>query len=493
VGDYWFTTEFYGLIHLRKIPLLPIPRSLEVRVVMQDIEINGVPATPENAVPEPALPGTLPDEGEMGDFWVSPEAHEDSLAVYWEKIEKSWEGTVTPELAPVTLDVAKLDSLSEAGAAELADLEQGGRWRLGPSLTPPQFNRAQGWAMFAGVSARKTGPLPPRMYVAAGYGFGNHRWLGTAEFEVPLIRSRWNLSDGKGRGSHYKLLALNLQGVKMGAQFAGDGRRYTRSASAFFYGNDPNHYYENRGGAGRVTVKPARRLDLYVGAGYYENRILEQRTGWNVLGRRLRPDGNHRAAALDERRLFAGGSWGLGPLDLAGFVAWHRVRHADFRQVKLSGRLDLMDRSGNQWLLQGGVREFDRQAPLQWKTWMGDYGTLRGYPAGVLTGDGGSWASLDLRLGWDMWRALKVPLLKGLGLQPIGFADYGHTWSKPGENAVGPEEGARDWRADVGFGFGRRFDLPGLGEFNKFRMYAATPVGNGRQGRGWRFLVAFEK
>ena len=152
-----------------------------------------------------------------------------------------------------------------------------------------------------------------------------------------------------------------------------------------------------------------------------------------------------------------------------------------------------MDRSGNRWLLAGGVREFDRQTPLQWKTWMGDYGTLRGYPAGVLTGDGGSWASLDLRLGWDMWRALRVPLLKGLGLQPIGFADYGHTWNKSGSYAAGPEEGVQDWRTNVGFGFGRRFDLPGLGANNNLRMYAAAPVGNGREGYGWRFLIAFEK
>ena len=51
------------------------------------------------------------------------------------------------------------------------------------------------------------------------------------------------------------MLTLNLQGVKAGELFAGDGRRYTRSASAFFYGSDPNHYYENRGGAGRLTLQ----------------------------------------------------------------------------------------------------------------------------------------------------------------------------------------------------------------------------------------------
>ena len=84
-------------------------------------------------------------------------------------------------------------------------------------------------------------------------------------------------------------------------------------------------------------------------------------------------------------------------------------------------------------------------------------------------------------------------MLKNWGLQPIGFADYGHTWNKPGEYAAGPEEGVQDWRTDVGFGFGKRFDLPGLGSNNKFRMYAAAPVGQGSDEYGWRFLIAFER
>ncbi len=506
LGDYWFTTEFYGLIHLRKPPLMPVPRSVEVRVQMQDIEINGLPATPDNAIPDLAFPGTLPGEEDLGDFWLTPEAHDDSLAVYWRGIDRDWEKTVSPQLEPVTIEVAKLDSLSLEGEAELKSLQEGGRWKIGNDLQAPQYNRAQGLALMVGVAARKTGPQPPRAALAAGYGFSNKRWLGSAEFNIPVIRKRWNLGEGRGKGRHYQLLALNLHGLKRSELFAGDGRRYTRSASAFFYGSDPNHYYENRGGGGRLTVQPARRLRLYVGGGYYEDRVLEQRTSWNLLGRQLRPDGNYRASALDESRIYTGGSWGIGPLSLAGYVTWHQVKNsafvsgqpgspteADFRQVKLSGELDLTDRSGNQWLVRAGVREFDRQAPLQWKTWLGDYGSLRGYPAGVLTGDGGSWAALDVRLGWDMWRSLKVPLLKGLGLQPIAFADYGHTWSKPGPYAEGPEEGSRDWRADVGFGFGRRFDLPGLGANNKLRMYAATPVGHGSDGYGWRFLIAFEK
>ena len=312
VGDYWFTTKVYVLIKLRKIPLMPIPRSVEVRVEMQDIEINGQPATPENAVPETPLPGMASTGDEIGEFWLSSEASNDSLAAYWGGIDEMWDESVTPELAPVTLEVAKLDSLSQVGDEELTALQQGGRWRIGNDMIAPQYNRAQGLALFVGVEAHKTGPQPPRMALSAGYGFSNKRWLGDAEFDIPLIRKRWNLPEGRGKGSHYKLLTLNLRGTKSGELFAGDGRRYTRSASAFFYGSDPNHYYENRGGAGRLTLRPSRRLDIYAGAGYYEHRILEQRTSWNLLGRQLRPDGNYRASALDDSRVFAGGYWGVG-------------------------------------------------------------------------------------------------------------------------------------------------------------------------------------
>ena len=43
------------------------------------------------------------------------------------------------------------------------------------------------------------------------------------------------------------------------------------------------------------------------------------------------------------------------------------------------------------------------------------------------------------------------------------------------------------------FGFGRNFDLPGLGEFKNLRLHAAHPVGEGSGGKGWRVLLAFEK
>ena len=94
-----------------------------------------------------------------------------------------------------------------------------------------------------------------------------------------------------------------------------------------------------------------------------------------------------------------------------------------------------------------------------------------------------------------------------MGWQPIVFVDWGKTRNQDGgegsgsviiPTAVDPValslgEGEQDWRADVGFGFGRRYDLPGLGAFNKMRLFLAKPVGNGQGGRDWRVLFAFER
>ncbi len=90
----------------------------------------------------------------------------------------------------------------------------------------------------------------------------------------------------------------------------------------------------------------------------------------------------------------------------------------------------------------------------------------------------------------DPFRALGVPLLKRWGLQPIGFVDWGRTWT---ESGPWPDAGPTGQRADVGFGFGSRVQLPFAWKYPYVRCYAARPVGEGSDGRGWRFVLAFEK
>ena len=510
-GDFWFPTEVFIRIKLRSIPLLPIPDSAEVRVSLRDIVINGQALQPQDTFPVAREPEAAPADT-TGGFWLPESASNDSLAVYWDSISRRWRGELTPAAVPVTLPAARVDSLTGVANGRLLDLREGRLWRVRPRfLLAPGFNRTQGFVPRTGLMVDKPGPVNPRLDLSAGYAFANGRPVFGAGLELPLLRSRWRLENapddgGRYLGARYEVLGLHLNGSKDSALFAGDGRRHSRSFSAFFYGSDPNHYYEKRGLDGSLRWRIARGLTLQAGGGYAEHRPWAQRTGWNLLGRSLRPDGNLAADRLDDRFLQAGGNWTQGSLELTGQAIWHDLRdvpvlggQAARRELRASGRLDVLDGLGNRWRLRAAYRGWDGPAPLQEQVWLGDHGTLRGYRAGELAGDAGCHASLDVGLGWDLFRALRVPLLKKWGLQPLGFVDWGRTWDVgggrfgPAAPADSDPEAARGQRLDVGFGFGRRFDLPGLGDFRNLRLYVAHPVAEGSQGQGWRVLLGFEK
>jgi len=512
VGGYWFMTDMQVRIDLRKMPLVPIPDNVEVRVQMKDIVINGQAVSPENAVPEPIvspLPGgdILP---EPDGFWLSPEASVDSLDTFWGGIDTTWEQDLTPELEPISLTGFEVDSLKAVADEEFVELRRA-PWRVKLRyMQVPGYNRVQGLSLFTGVRFDRPGPHKPRLDFRGGYGFTNKRWLFDGKFDLPLIVSRG--PSGRGAANRRKL-SLTVTGTKQAALFAGDNRRHERSLSAFFYGSDPNMYFEHRGVGTVLTGRPARAWKLWAGGGWYQQRRLEQRTSWNLLGRRLRPDGNIEADALNERRVWGGVRWSHGIMALDGSAAWRRATDAvflgegpfrgsgDFLQLEAGAEIDALDGMGNQWVVRGRVRDLSRAGgmdigaagPIQWKTWLGDHGTLRGHKAGELTGDGGAWGSVDFRPNWDLFSALRIPVLKKWGLQPHLFGDVGRTWDNSGPDAIGPDEGARGNRANLGFGFGRRFDLPGLGEFKNLRLHAAHPVGEGSEGKGWRVLIAFEK
>jgi hypothetical protein len=481
IGPYWFVTDMHMRIDLRRMPLMPMPDNIELRVQISGVVINGQDVTPENAVPEPVispLPGgeILP---EPDGFWLTPEASADSLDTFWGGIATGWEEDLTPELEPITLTPLEIDSLRTFGDEELTELRKA-NWKAELRLLQvPEYNRVQGLTLYAGGRFARPGPHRPRLDARGGYGFSNERWLFDAEFDLPLVvdrsprpSDRGGLSEGSD--PRRRRLGLTVTGTK--------------------------HWL---GGA----------FILRAGGGWYEQRRLEQTTSWNLLGRQLRPDGNLEADALNERRLWGGLVWGSGPLSLDGTASWRRATDAsflatdflkgggDFLQLEGGGRVDLLDGLGNQWVLKGRVRDLSRAGstdigqagPTQWKTWLGDHGTLRGHRAGELTGDGGAWASLDVRPNWDLFHAIRFPVLKKWGLQPHVFGDWGRTWDNPGPDGMRPGEGERGSRANLGFGFGRNFDLPGLGEFKNLRLHAAHPVGEGSDGKGWRVLLAFEK
>ena len=92
---------------------------------------------------------------------------------------------------------------------------------------------------------------------------------------------------------------------------------------------------------------------------------------------------------------------------------------------------------GHEVALRGDWQRNDRAAPLQSRHWLGGAQSLRGYPVRELEGDDAALATLDLRGGFDPLRALHVPLLSRLGLQPIAFADWGRTTGVDRETRAG--------------------------------------------------------
>jgi len=532
-GEFWFPSAMYMRLELREIPLLPMPASVEVRLKLQDVVINGEPQLAVEAASVKGGQGTDPAD-DAGDFWLTKEASDDSLAAYWTGIDKAWSGDVTPQTGPVSLPSAQLDSLSDVGADRLTSWDGGSGWSVRwRSKQKPGYNRVQGLVPMVGLTVQQRSSDRPRLNLRAGYGLGNKWPVMSGTLDLPLVRSRWRLAPAMGTGerlaadtgeelaagrrdvggalgAQYQRWALRINGRQGSALFAGDGRRDLRSLTAFLYGGDPNHYYREKRLSVGLRWRLTRGLVLRVGGGWGEYRSEVTHGGWNVWGREPAPQENLAVDEFAERFVRAGASWRHGPLSLSGTWARHDVGAAVFGQagagadggaiteLRLEGQATSLDTWGNRWVLRLAHHGIDANGPRQWKSWLGDYGTLRGYNAGELTGDASVSAALDVRLGVDLWQALRVPVLRYWGLQPIGFVDWGRTWDVGGaavppltDSATG--EGARGWRADVGFGFGKRFDVPGLGAFHNVRVYAARPVGEASSGRGWRVLLAFEK
>ncbi|MBU8869673.1 MAG: hypothetical protein KOO60_02245 [Gemmatimonadales bacterium] len=480
-------------------------------------------AEPSPNKPETSQPRTA--RGDTTSFWLSGEASADSMDIFWNNLQREWMNQVPESISGFGLDKFQVDSLQAIGAIKLEELVAGTLWRSTLQLLVlPNYNRVQGAVSRVGWSLRNVGPNRPVFQSRAGYAFANQRPVFDARLEIPLIRRQWHLSKNRGLGKQYKLLSLTLSGGKDVTLFAGDDRRMTRAVTALIYGADPNHYYEERQARARLTARLTRQASWWTEAGYSQHRPLEQETDWNIFGRDLSPNGNRRAEGMDVRRFATGGDWRIGPLALEGKISWLRAEnsefvdylgspngHADFRRITVSAEVDQLDPLGNQWVLRGHHRCIDRPAPTQWRNRLGGYNTeqgmLRGYNVAELSGEIAHQASLDLRLNFDLLQTLRIPVVKGMGWQPIVFVDWGKTRNQDGDVEIGSSvlpvgvdpvalalgEGEQGWRADVGFGFGRRFDLPGLGAFNKMRFYVAKPVGNGQGDGDWRILFGFER
>lgn len=479
--------------------------------------LTGPAAAQEPDVPESSA------RGDSNSFWLSDEESEARLDEFWEMMKQEWQAEVPEALNEFGLTESEVDSLQTVGAVMLDELVAGTLWRSDfQRLKLPDYNRAQGAVVRMGWTLRKVGPNRPVFRIQGGYAFGNQRPVGAARLELPLLRRRWVLSDDRGLGAEYALLKLDLAAGQDAQRFAGDGRRFSRTLSALFYGADPNHYFEKRRADARLSVQITRSSRLWVLGGWGQERPLDQRWDYNVLGWDLEPDGVRRAEGLDLARAAAGGEMKLGPLELGGDLEWRHATDAafldrltgvaegctgrvDYLIASASADLQLYDPLGNHWRLQAAHRQSNKPLPRQWRNWIGDYRPkgpmLRGYEAGELSGDEAQAASLDVGLNFDLWRALHVPVLGRLGMQPLLLADWARTRNETwrgrdyfdvmSADPVGLElgEGAQDWRANVGFGF----SIPGLAPVSQMHLYAARPVGEGAGDEDWRVVFAFRR
>jgi len=433
-------------------------------------------------------------------IWASEEAAIDSLNAYWRGLESDWYEPLTFEELGTGLSSVQFDSVVVEGDLVIARMIAGRPWltRVRP-LSHARFNRVTGLDVGGEATLYRPGVRQPRLSSRASYGLSWGKVSHAHELSLPLATARPR--DAAGFLDHvpWTWLALEAAGGHGAEWFAGD-RREERNLAAFFSGADPNHYYARTQWRASLRLRPRPFLTVWLGGGGGRHRPLDVRTDWSLFGGADEVGDNLRIAGLSRRTLHAGLQVSRGGLWLWGWHDWHRVTDSPLPDVAAAGtawyrRFALKaawlgrDSWGDEWMLRANWRTLDRQAPLEWMTYLGDVGSLRGFAARELAGDRGAWASLDVRWDVDLFRALRIPLLKKLGLQPITFVDAGRVERIAG--ALDDYPGAEGWRADAGVGLGKRLGLGGM--LNHVRAYAARPVGAGSEGRPWVFVVSLER
>ncbi len=447
----------------------------------------------------PTLAAALPPAPADSLLWESEQAAIDSLNSYWRTLDADWYDPLTPELLDFGLDAARLDSLTAVGDVLIGRILSG---RYVKTDFHPfgmmAFNRTEGLRPGASLEFVRPGPAPARLEIGAGYGIASERVVHEHGLDLPLAVARPRDDRGALKRRPWPWLSLRAEGGRATRAFGGELGR-TWDMWAFLYGEEPSQFYEDEFWRAGLRLRPRPELALELGGGHHDERPRPVATRWTLFGEASDVDPNLQVPALTARELYAGLRWRRGRVEAGARMTWLRAAGDQVnapwgatdalwhRRLRLDGAATLIDRWGTEYALKGVWRTADRRAPPQWQLFLGDYGTLRGFEARELAGDEGGLATLDVRLGADPFRALRVPLLKSFRLQPILFAEYGRAL-----RAEGPGEpyGATGWRADVGFGFGKAIGLPGVG--GNLRMYVARPVGPGMGDYSWRVTVGVE-
>ena len=422
-------------------------------------------------------------------IWVSDQAASDSLASYWDHLSSSdWYEPLTQEDLGIGLTRARYDSLITAGDGVLVDMLRGRPWRFDVNwVNKFRFNRVEGVVFGGSVVVDRPGPRQPEWTTRVAYGFARHKPTVETALTVPLITTRRTDEYGRLMRRPWTGLALEIDAGDSVQRFSGE-RRFSASFVGLNHGHDPAHYYQRTWGRVGLRTRPTPWLSLWTGAARGEDQPMGVETRWSLQGGEDEVPDNLQIEPRTSTDFETGFTVRRHGLRFAADYKVSRTNQAWVRRFGASARAPRLDPLSNEWTLAGEWSSVDRRAPLQWKTWLGGLGTLRGYDPGELTGDHGGFVSVSAAWNVDLFRVLHVPLLKDWGLQPVTFGEIGMADDVAG---LEPSYGLQGWRADAGFGFRRLMGLGSDGP-SHLSLTAARPVGQHMGDRGWRVSMAME-
>lgn len=426
-------------------------------------------------------------------IWVSEQAAADSLAGYWERLSReSWYEPLRPEDLGIGLNPARNDSLRAAGDLTLDAMLSGRPWRLRVSPgAGTTFNRAEGPVLGIEAELNRAGVRQPSWKVRGTWGFAREKGTLETSLRLPLGTARLRDARGRRTRSVWTSWLLDARAGRTVEHFGGE-RDFPPPIGPLLDGVDVFHFLERTRAGARLSCFPRRWLRLRVGAAAVRDRPLSTATRWSLLGEEEDVPENLPASALETHDLELGLELRRRGLRLDADLILSRLRDPVpglaaegewVRRIRLDAAVTRRDPWHNAWTWSASWSATDRGAPLQWATWLGGWGTLRGFEPGELVGDHGGHTALEVRWNRDLLRDLRVPVLKNWGLQPTSFCEFGSV-------DAGPETdlsvGARGWRADVGVGLSRMIALGPDGPV-RLSLNLARPVGQHRGKRGWRF------